>query len=142
MHENSRGDRDEYVQFNCHNLIGFAEALEKATTDGFTKDELCNNFNVANNYKFDATQYYKWENKGMEYSSDYDYNSIMHYSSWQSHNPALTDADPTNLDKYPLVLLTGGRNRQKSLLPLPLPYPDWQISKFDEDSIKMLYPWE
>jgi hypothetical protein len=142
MHEHSRGDRDEYVQFNCHNLISFAEALEKATGDGFTQDELCNNFNVANNYKFDATRYYKWENAGINYGSHYDYNSIMHYSSWQSHNHALTDADPTNPDKYPLVRLTGGRNGQKSLLPLPLPYPDWQISKLDEDAIKMLYPWE
>jgi len=142
MHEHSRGDRDNHVQFNCQNLIGFAEALKKATADGFTEDELCNNFNVANNYKFDATQYYKWENDGMKYGSDYDYDSIMHYNSWQSRNPALTDLDSNNPNKYPLVRLTQGNNVQKSLLPLPQPYPGWQISKLDKDAIKMLYPWE
>jgi hypothetical protein len=142
MHEHSRGDRDNYIQFNCQNLIGFAEALAKATADGFTQDQLCNNINVATRYNFDATQYYKWETKGMQHSSDYDYDSIMHYSSWQSHNPAITDSDPNNPDKYPIVRLTGGKGGQKSLLPLPRPYPEWSISRLDRDAIKMLYPWE
>jgi hypothetical protein len=142
MHEHSRGDRDNHVQFNRENLIGFDKALEKATADGFTQEELCNHFNVANNYKFDATQYYKWENDGMKYSSDYAYDSIMHYNSWQSRNPAIADSDPNNPDKYSMVRLTGRKTGQKSLLPLPRPCPEWQISKLDKYAIKMLYPWQ
>jgi hypothetical protein len=141
MHEHSRGDRGEYIRFNCASLMGYDEALRKATADGFTEDELCNMFNVANHYQFDASQFYKWTNEGMQHSTDYDYDSIMHYSSWQSHNPALVAQDSNNLDNYPIVRLTGGKDGQKSLLPLPRPNGEWSISRLDKDAIKLLYPW-
>ncbi|KAI4684195.1 hypothetical protein J4E81_009074 [Alternaria sp. BMP 2799] len=142
MHEHSRGDRDDHVQFNCASLTGYHEALQKATADGFTINELCNIFNVAKHYQFDASEYYKWTNDGLTYSAEYDYDSIMHYSSWQSHNPALVNQDQNNPDNYPLVRLTGGKNGQKSLLPLPRPSGEWGISRLDKEAIKLLYPWE
>jgi len=66
----------------------------------------------------------------------------MHYSSWQSHNPALVNQDQNDPDNYPLVRLTGGKNGQKSLLTLPRPSGEWAISRLDKEAIKLLYPWE
>jgi hypothetical protein len=136
MHEHQRPDRDNYVQFNCINVIGYGQAIQRASQDGFTRDQLCGNLNVANHYGFAASQYIKWTNENLGVSTGFDYNSIMNYPSWVASNPDLISLDPGNTDYYPMAKLI---NRQKHFFQLPA--KDFTISELDAAAIKSMYPW-
>ncbi|KAH7072074.1 hypothetical protein BKA63DRAFT_568004 [Paraphoma chrysanthemicola] len=135
LHEHSRPDRDNYVQFNCINLAGFEEALKRAYADGYNKQDLCTREDVADRYGFPSLEYMP-DPQGWR-SAEYDHDSIMHYPS-QAHANVDLVIDPNNPDFYPLVRLSGAERKKKMNFP---PEEDFEISAGDVGAIRDMYPW-
>jgi hypothetical protein len=108
MHEHIRPDRNKYVQYNCLNVLHYTEKLDKAKADGYTKEALCNVYDVALKYQFYGTEYCIL-NFGWLSNTRYDYDSIMEYTSFEFHDPDLVEQELKNPEFYPLASPKDGK---------------------------------
>ncbi|KAK5119485.1 hypothetical protein LTR85_007585 [Meristemomyces frigidus] len=114
LHEHQRPDRDQYLQFNCHNLEGYKEAKEQLMEDvynifpkGMTYMErvnaLCTTYDAAKAYLPQALDFARDDKMGVYqeqvYSRSYDYDSIMHYPSYMGSIGAETGTYPVLMRK-------------------------------------------
>ncbi|KAF2847233.1 hypothetical protein T440DRAFT_539759 [Plenodomus tracheiphilus IPT5] len=111
LHEHSRSDRDTHTLFTCDALLDFTPKWAAARAEGHSKSSFCNDPDIADHYGFVAFGFHK--ETGF-YPPEYDYNSVMHYSSFTGANRDLIISDRDNMDNYPLVKVQGG---VRSLIP-------------------------
>jgi hypothetical protein len=125
-------------------LLGFHAALEMAVNDGYLREDLCTNLEVAQKYGFGADQFMKESYVGATHSTNYDLHSIMHYFSETFVDPGWYDYYERDPNYLPLLAKT---------YPETVPHhPDNvyhvkidqqsppQISELDREAIKFLYP--
>jgi hypothetical protein len=123
-----------------------------------TKSQLCEDENIAQKYGFHGDQFTK---DGIATSKRYDYDSIMHYNSFDYYNPDIVNKDLKDPNLYPIARLTNG---EKSIMPYLdggkagnnwdmsiVPRATWvthtdfiapQISDANSDVISFMYPWK
>jgi hypothetical protein len=144
VHEHQRHDRDDHVIYACQNVYGFDEALERcvAAADGCTVESLCNDADVALRHNFAGHAFTKWP-QALEFPSEYDKDSIMHYDSIHGANDHLYVQDPANPGLWPLYRVNR-ETMELEFLPIKggLPYPDFNISPGDAAMIRAMYPFK
>lgn len=159
-HEHQRADRDQYVYFDCTGLIGYAEkAAEVQAVGKHTMEQVCSDPFIAREYGWDflisafAKKEGVWDMRGHEYEMhrthgvEYDYSSIMHYSSEHMTNywPLWPYADWSTAQTPLRRWKNGDRyftpperaTDQNSELILSNLWP----SRLDVEAVKRLYPW-
>lgn len=124
LHEHTRSDRDQFVQYSCVNVLHYKEKLEEAKNAGKIKEQLCTHYDTAVKVNFYGSEFVSVTYG--QVSPGYHYWSIMHYSSFSFSDPDLIALDPKNPDYYPMAALFAGG--KKSIIPLP--FADWEVSGY------------
>ncbi|KAK4548926.1 hypothetical protein LTR36_008699 [Oleoguttula mirabilis] len=148
-HEHQRSDRDQYLDFNCQNLVGYTEATEKLMDDpkmvfpkGMTYSErvkeLCHTYDATEAYLPVALHFARDDEMGMAegngrsaYSIPYDYDSIMNYGSFMG---SIGEADGTH------PVLVRKDNGEPLWLGGSADPAQLQLSRGDVARIAQLYP--
>ncbi|KAF1847659.1 uncharacterized protein K460DRAFT_426406, partial [Cucurbitaria berberidis CBS 394.84] len=90
VHEQVRYDRNDHVEYRCHNVLGYQRALSDAILAGVSADmagkDLCEDMLFAQRFAFDGTAFTKQDKyKSVSFAilgdGDFDYPSIMLYPS-------------------------------------------------------------
>ncbi|KAF2647673.1 hypothetical protein K491DRAFT_723237 [Lophiostoma macrostomum CBS 122681] len=153
-HEHQRDDRDHYVRYQCEKLEGYDQAKKDVEAKGqHTIEEVCASVSLGYEYNFPSapqfsTQRY-FDDLGGIYvtkGGEYDWHSIMHYTSDAFHNDRLS-RDPPNVPLFRWV------NGDPDFQPPPVdhtPTADeakligWNEQETTDDlysHIQTLYPW-
>jgi hypothetical protein len=145
---------DEHIRFTCENLhqydriLAEQKALHPDIPEREIKDRMCNEYNTAVWLGFDASEYTTpgeelyGMNKVTESSSEYDWESIMHYSSDQGatrecYTP--TRGFFKNVKKCPLSRKIGTAwNGEDVMVPIR---QNKKPSPLDVEWVKSHYPW-
>jgi hypothetical protein len=156
-HEHQRYDRDQYIRFNCEALKGYEGAKMRVQSQGrHSMDEVCTHGVIAASYGFYAVESYTKHDTldpgatkiGLNYpryqnypENDYDYMSIMQYSS----NPKNWFDDNKKLQSSLAFWKHGGPNFVPPTTvtkdDLDFIYDKSRPSDKDVKAIQMLYPY-
>jgi hypothetical protein len=139
LHEHQRPDRKDFVQYNCEMLVGYDDALKRASEKGHGADELCNSARCAAEFGFAATQF---TTNGVlvdpsTSSKQYDVDSIMHYTSENFADPQKYGNHRGDPSYYPLVKKNSDK---KLIIDEPHPFPDFDVTDLDAEGVKAMYP--
>lgn len=119
VHEQVHNDRDDYVVYNCRNVVGYTTALAKAmAAENLPEAEahrlLCEDRAFAEKYSFMGSQFTKNpRGKVHDEPGGFDMDSIMMYDSSVFADPAC-DTDRSKCPLLKLVKVNGevvGTNR-------------------------------
>jgi len=141
IHEATRPDRDQYVEFRCEMLSGFTAAVEKAMgddnrlTEEEAKTKLCTDWDFADKYKFAATDFIK--ESGGTITGPFDMASIMMYPSEEGAGGV--PACRANLDLCPMAKIERDAQGNKVGVSRIRQAPD--PSPLDIAWLKQVYPW-
>ncbi|PSN74024.1 hypothetical protein BS50DRAFT_615004 [Corynespora cassiicola Philippines] len=147
-HEHQRPDRDRYVSFNCTKLPDYPsmEASLARLNDGVSMERLCEDSEISRRYEFSVGQYVKEDPLSVAYrhlwDMDFDFDSIMIYSSEQLRN---RNSDPDDWSSYPIMRWSNETSEQllencprNDVRLIERPY---NVSKGDIEKVKAIYPW-
>jgi hypothetical protein len=148
VHEHQRWDRDDYIEFRCHNLRDMEKPVEELQKTGLTEGQaweiLCTNLDTAVQYNAPSAGYIKGDglDRGTQPQLDgpggLDIDSIMMYSSdYDSYIK-----DQVDLNSAVLVGFKKDSNGQK------IPGSEFWIpestkpSPLDASFVRKFYPWD
>ncbi|KAF9731731.1 hypothetical protein PMIN06_008538 [Paraphaeosphaeria minitans] len=143
QHEMARPDRDDFVEFRCTKLRGFAGAILSAQSNPENKDltiqeisnKLCNDIYFALDNKFVAYNYIMTPDQG-DQGESFDVDSIMMYGSTAF---AAHYCGKTALDECPLVKIEKLNGVKVGIAEVEIPsHP----SKGDVAFVRKYYPWK
>ncbi|KAF1830144.1 hypothetical protein BDW02DRAFT_601942 [Decorospora gaudefroyi] len=141
VHEQCRFDRDDYIDYRCHNLEGYESTLAAVMARGIPRaaaaKALCNNKAFATIYNFIGSQYVKLDSFPLVDGPDmdegeFDYGSIMLYPS----SARAADARCWSEDRTDLCPLVARQKDMKwRLISAPAP------SRGDVAFVTRWYKW-
>jgi hypothetical protein len=137
LHEHQRPDRNDFVQYNCEMLVGYDDALKRASEKGHGADELCNSAQCAAEFGFAATQF--TTNGALvdpsTGSKQYDVDSIMYYISENFADPQKYGNHWGDPWYNPLVKKD---NDKKLVIDEPHPFLDFDVTYLDAEGVKAM----
>lgn len=145
-HEHQRWDRDDYVQFNCKNVNGIKDAVQRVKDEGSLPEDqiwdmLCNHAEHVVQWKAPTIDWVRGDGLApgttLNGPDGFDYDSIMMYSSFDG-----SEVDDSTKDTAVLVKAKkdSAGNKYVDWNDWELPDPQ-RVSKKDASFVRRVYPW-